>query len=57
MINSDNDPWDCDDKQARPTAKELGEKFVLAKNQGHMGPNAYKQPYRKHVLVEKLLAV
>jgi predicted alpha/beta hydrolase family esterase len=55
IINSDNDPWFCDDKQARPVAKELGAKFVLAKSQGHMGSDYYKQPYREFNLLKQLI--
>src|SRR3989344_819661 len=51
MINSDNDPWGCDDKQARPTAKKLYAQFILASGQGHMGSGAFKQPYRKFTLL------
>jgi uncharacterized protein len=57
LINSDNDPWGCDDKQARPVAEKLGAKFVLAKRQGHMGPGAFNQPYKEFSLLKELLAV
>lgn len=57
FINSDNDPWGCDDKQARPAAEALGAKFVLAKGQGHMGSATFNQPYRKFPLLKDLLAV
>lgn len=57
LINSDNDPWGCDDKQAQPIAEELGAKFVLAKGQGHMGSLTFDQPYREFPLLKELLAV
>lgn len=57
LINSDNDPWGCDDKQARPVAIGLGAKFVLAEGQGHMGSGTYNQPYREFPLLKDLLAV
>lgn len=56
MINSDNDPWGCDDKQARPTAQKLDARFVFAKGQGHMGSGTYNQPYREFSLLKELLA-
>ena len=55
LINSDNDPWGCDDKQARPAAEKLGAKFILAKGQGHMGSGTYNQPYREFPLLKSLV--
>jgi uncharacterized protein len=55
LINSDNDPWGCDDKQARPAAEKLGAKFLLAKDQGHMGSRKFSQPYREFPLLKSLL--
>lgn len=55
FINSDNDPWGCDDKQARPAAEKLSAKFILAKGQGHMGSGSFKQPYREFPLLKELL--
>jgi predicted alpha/beta hydrolase family esterase len=57
LINADNDPWGCDNKQAKPVAEKLGAKFVLAKGQGHMGSGTYNQPYREFSLLKELLAV
>lgn len=57
LINSDNDPWGCNDKQARPVAEKLGAKFVLAEGQGHMGSGTYNQPYREFMLLKDLLVV
>ncbi len=55
FINSDNDPWWCDDKQARPVAERLGAKFILAEGQGHMGSGSFNQPYREFPLLKELL--
>jgi hypothetical protein len=55
LINSDNDPWGCDDKQARPIAEKLGAKFILAAGQGHMGSGMFSQPYREFPLLKGLL--
>ena len=57
VINSDNDPWGCDDKQARPVAKNLGATFIFAKNQGHMGSSSFNQPYREHEIVKNYLKI
>jgi uncharacterized protein len=57
FLNSDNDPWGCDDKQARPIAEKLGAKFVLAKGEGHMGSGTFNQPYREHKILKDLLRV
>lgn len=57
LINSDNDPWGCNDKQARPVAEKLGAKFILAKGQGHMGSGSFNQPYREFLMLKELLAV
>lgn len=57
FINSDNDPWGCDDKQARPVAEALGAKFILAKGQGHMGSGTFNQPMPEFPLLKELLAI
>lgn len=57
LINSDNDPWGCDDKQARPIAEILGARFIFAEGQGHMGSGTYSQPYREFPFLKELLAV
>lgn len=57
LVNSDNDPWGCNDKQARPIAEKLGAKFILAESQGHMGSGYFNQPYREFPLLKELLAV
>lgn len=57
IINSDNDPWGCDDKQARPAAKKLGATFIVAEGQGHMGSGTYNQPYKEFPKLKELLDV
>jgi uncharacterized protein len=56
LINSDNDPWGCDDKQARPIAIKLDAPLVVATNQGHMGSGTYEQPYKEFSLIKRLIA-
>lgn len=57
IINSDNDPWNCNDKQARPIAEKLGATFVLMEGQGHMGSLTFNQPYREFPELKNLLTV
>ncbi len=57
IINSDDDPWGCDDKQAKPVAEKLGAKFILAEGQGHMGSSSWNQPYREFKLLKDLLII
>ena len=55
LINSDNDPWGCDDKQAKPVAEKLGARFILAQGQGHMGSGSFNQPYREFAKLKELI--
>jgi predicted alpha/beta hydrolase family esterase len=55
LINSDNDPWGCDDKQARPVAIKLEAPLVIATGQGHMGSGTYNQPYKEFMLLKRLI--
>ncbi|MDB5182241.1 MAG: putative Alpha/beta fold family hydrolase [Candidatus Saccharibacteria bacterium] len=55
LINSDNDPWGCTDKQARPIVEKLGAQFIFAKGEGHMGSGTYNQPYREFKLLKDLI--
>jgi len=55
FINSDNDPWGCDDTVGRALVDKLGGVFVLPKGQGHMGSTSFNQPYREFPLLLKLV--
>jgi predicted alpha/beta hydrolase family esterase len=57
VVNSDNDPWGCNYKQAMPVAKALSATFVLALGQGHMGSTSFEQPYREFPILKDLLAI
>lgn len=57
LINSDNDPFRCDDKQARPVAEKLGAEFIFAEGEAHMGSMTFNQPYSEFPLLKRLLAV
>jgi len=46
FINSDNDPWGCDDKQGKLMHEKLGGTLII-NHEGHMGSDTYKQPYKE----------
>jgi hypothetical protein len=54
FINSDNDPWGCDDKQGRNLYDHLGGTLIIW-HQGHMGSDTFKQPYKEFPFLMKLL--
>ena len=55
FINSDNDPWTCDDKQGRIMLDYLGGTLIIPSGEGHMGSNFYNQPYIEFPLLAKLI--
>ena len=55
FINSDNDPWTCDDKQGRIFFDNLGGTQII-KHEGHMGSNMFNQPYKEFPFLEKLIS-
>lgn len=57
FINSDNDPWKCDDEAGLYMFRNLGGTLIIRENEGHMGSKSFNQPYTKFPLLEKLLEV
>ena len=55
FINSDNDPWGCDDKEGVYMFEHLGGTLIIRHGEGHMGSDTFKQPYKEFPLLEKLL--
>jgi len=55
FINSNNDPWGCNDEQGLYLWKKLGGTLILLEKEGHMGSGDFKQPYKRFYLLEKLL--
>lgn len=48
FINSDNDPWGCNDIEGRFMLDRLGKgKLIIMKGEGHMGSDTFKQPYKE----------
>ena len=56
FINSDNDPWGCDDKEGQYMFKNIGGTLIVRHGEGHMGSNKFNQPYKEFPLLEKLLS-
>jgi len=54
FINSDNDPWGCDDQMGREMQQHLGGELVVM-HDGHMGSDSFNQPYREFPLLLKLI--
>lgn len=54
FINSDNDPWGCNDKQGKIMFDNLGGTLIV-RHEGHMGSTTYKQPYKKFPLILKII--
>ncbi|MDQ3075922.1 MAG: alpha/beta hydrolase [bacterium] len=54
FINSDNDPWTCDDKQGRIIFDNIGGMQIIV-HEGHMGSNFYNQPYKEFPLLVQLI--
>lgn len=55
FINSDDDPWGCNQKQAQGMFDNLGGTMILRHGEGHMGSDHYNQPYNKFPLLEKII--
>lgn len=55
LINSDNDPWGCNDKKARNAAINLNAPLIVMPGQGHMGSLTYDQPYEEFDLLKRLI--
>ncbi len=55
FINSDNDPWGCDDRQGRYLFDRLGGDLIIRHGEGHMGSNKYQQPYREFPFLLSLI--
>lgn len=55
LINSDNDPWGCNDSQARDTAIMLSATLIVATGQGHMGSGTFNQPYKEFPLLKRAI--
>lgn len=55
IINSDNDPWGCDDKQGRAIFDRVGGTLIIRHGEGHMGSDTFNQPYKEFPLLLRLI--
>lgn len=55
IMNSDNDPWKCDDKEGIRLFEKVGGTLIIRHGEGHMGSEMYGQPYKEHPLLLKLI--
>ncbi len=56
FINSDNDPWGCDDRQGRKMQEKLGGKLII-RHDGHFGSTSLNQTYKEFPLLKELILV
>jgi uncharacterized protein len=56
FVNSDNDPWGCNDVEGRYMLDHLGGTLIIKQGEGHMGSDSYHQPYKEFPLLVKLLS-
>jgi hypothetical protein len=57
FINSDNDPWGCNDVEGRYMLDTLGMgTLIIPKGKGHMGSDTFKQPFKTFPLLLRLIA-
>lgn len=55
FINSDNDPWGCNDEQGKIMFNNLGG-ILIIRHEGHMGSTKFNQPYKEFPLLLKLIS-
>ena len=54
FINAINDPWGCNESEGKYLFNHLGGVLIL-NNEGHMGSDSYKQPYKEFPFLMKLI--
>jgi len=54
FVNSDNDPWGCDDQMGREMQQHLGGQLIVM-HDGHMGSDSFNQPYREFPMLVELI--
>ncbi len=56
FINSDNDPWGCNDVEGRYMLDQLEKgTLIIPKGEAHMGSDYFNQPYKEFPLLLKLI--
>lgn len=56
FINSNNDPWGCDDKAGRKMFDQLGGTLIIRDGEGHMGSTSFNQPYKEFPMLLALIS-
>ena len=54
FINSNNDPWGCDEQMGREMQSFVGGELIVM-HDGHMGSDSFNQPYREFPLLVELI--
>lgn len=54
IINSDNDPWGCDDKVGKLLQERIGGNLII-KHEWHFGTWTYNQPYPTFELLDQII--
>ncbi len=54
FLNSDNDPWGCDQHQGERLREKLGGTLIVQSGEGHFGSAIFKQPYNTFPLLKAL---
>ncbi len=55
FINSDNDPWGCNETEGKYLFDKLGGTQIIRHGEGHMGSVLFKQPYEKFPFLLKFI--
>ncbi len=55
FVNSDNDPYQCNDKQGRIMLDKLGGTQIIMSNEGHFGTSEFNQLYPEFPFLVKLI--
>lgn len=55
FVNSDNDPWGCDDKKWREMFDNLWGTQIILHWQGHMWSTSFNQPYKEFPFLLKII--
>jgi uncharacterized protein len=56
FLNSDNDPWGCNDVEGRYMLDQINKgKLIIMKGEGHMGSGRFQQPYNEFPFLLKLI--
>ena len=55
FVNSDNDPYHCDDKQGQLMRDRLGGTQIIMAGEGHFGTSEFNQPYPEFPFLTKVI--